>query len=71
MLYEQGKLHLRLAGEDRGKMDYLQDCSDELRESVQAVELQGISFSADARSPARQLQQRLLPDSSNMLDARI
>ncbi len=71
MLYDQGKLHLRLAGEDRGKMDYLQGCSDELKESVQAVELQGISFSADARSPARQLQQRLLPDSSNMLDARI
>ncbi len=71
MLYEKGNLHLRLASEDRGKKDYLQGCADELRESVQAVELQGISFSADAQLPARQLQQRLLPDLSNMLDARI
>jgi len=71
MLYEKEGLHLRLACEDRGKMRYLQNCTDELKESLQAIELQGVSFSADAQLPARQLQERLLPDSSNMLDARI
>ncbi len=71
MLYEKEGLHLRLACEDQGKMRYLQNCTDELKESLQAIELQGISFSADAQLPARQLQERLLPDSVNMLDARI
>ncbi|MCK5912393.1 MAG: hypothetical protein KAG12_00840, partial [Desulfuromusa sp.] len=71
LLYEKDGLHLRLAGEDRGKMRYLQSCTDELKESLQAIELQGVSFSADARLPARQLQERLLPDSAHMLDARI
>ncbi len=71
MLYEKEGLHLRLACEDREKMDYLQNCIDELKESLQAIELQGVSFSADAQLPARQLQERLLPDLPNMLDARI
>ncbi len=71
MLYEKEGLHLRLAGEDRGKMEYLQSCADELKESLQAIALQGVSFSADAKLPARQLQERLLPDSFNMLDARV
>lgn len=71
MLYENRGLHLRLACEDRAKMAYLQTCTDELEESLQAIELQGISFSADAKLPARQLQERLLPDSCNILDARV
>jgi hypothetical protein len=71
MLYEKEGLHLRLACEDRGKMRYLQNCSAELKDSLKAIELQGVSFSADAQLPARQLQERLLPDSSNMLDARV
>jgi len=71
MLYEKEGLHLQLAGEDREKMSYMQNCTDELKESLQALELQGVSFSADAKLPARQLQERLLPDSINMLDARV
>ncbi len=71
MLYEKGGLHLQLAGEDREKMSYMQNCTDELKESLQAIELQGVSFSADAKLPARQLQERLLPDLINMLDARV
>lgn len=71
MLYEQEGLHLRLACEDREKMGYLQNCTDELKESLKAIVLQGISFGADAQLPARQLQERLLPDSFNMLDARV
>ena len=71
MLYEKEGLHLRLACEDREKMSYLQNCAVELDESLKAVALQGVSFSADAQLPARQLQERLLPDSHNMLDARI
>ncbi len=71
MLYATEGLHLRLACEDREKMAYLQNYTDELGESLQAVELQGVSFSADAQLPARQLQGRLLPDSHNMFDARM
>lgn len=71
MLYEKGGLHLRLACEDRAKMHYLQGCADELKESLGALKLQGVSFSADARLPARQLKERLLPDSFNMLDERL
>ena len=71
MVYEKGGLHLRLAGEDREKMCYLQNCTDELKESLQAIELQGISFSSDAKLPAQQLQQRLFPDAARMLDARV
>lgn len=71
MLYEKEGLHLQLACEDREKMSYMQNCTDELKESLQAIELQGVSFSADAKLPARQLQERLLPDSINMLDARV
>ncbi len=70
MLYEDGGLQLRLASEDREKMAYLQGCSNELKESLQAVKLQGVSFSADAKLPAQQLQQRLLPASVNILDER-
>ena len=71
MLYGEDGLQLRLAGEDREKMTYLQGCGDELRESLQAIELQGVSFSADAKSPTQQLQKRLLPSSINILDARV
>jgi len=71
MLYEQQGLHLRLACEDQGKMHYMQSCTDELKQSLEAITLQGVSFSADARLPARQLQERLLPDSFNVLDERL
>ncbi|NOQ42608.1 MAG: hypothetical protein GQ563_08935 [Desulfuromusa sp.] len=71
MLYEKEGLHLRLAGENQGKMRYLQSCTDELQDSLQAIELQSVSFGADAQLPARQLQERLLPDTTNMLDARV
>ncbi len=71
MLYDDGTLHLRLAGEDQRKMKFIQSCSEELKESLSTVMLQGMSFSADARLPARQLQERLLPNSQNMLDTRI
>jgi len=71
ILYESDGLHLRLAGDGRHKMDYLKSCREELEEALQSVELKGISFSADAGLPARQLQERLLPESLNMFDARI
>ena len=71
MLYEKQGLHLRLACEDQGKMHYLQGCVDELKESLETIELQGVSFSTDAQLPARQLQERLLPGSFNMLDERL
>ncbi len=71
MLYEKQGLHLRLACEDRGKMDYLKHCAEELKESLEAVVLQGVSFDSNAKLPARQLQERLLPESFNLLDERL
>ncbi len=71
MLYDGDGLHLRLAAEGEEKMKYLQVCSPELKQSLQAVTLRGVSFSADAQPPTRQLQQRLLPESISMLDTRI
>ena len=72
MLYEeQTGLHLRLAGEDKGKMNYLKSCEGELVEALQAVKLQGVSFSSDAGLPARQLQERVLAESFAILDTRI
>ena len=71
MFYDHHGLQLRVACENQEKKLFLQDCADELVASLQAVEVRGISFSADAKLPARQLQQRLLPESFNMLDTRI
>ena len=71
ILYEPDGLHLRLAGDGSHKMDYLKSCRGELEEALQAVELKGVSFSADAGLPARQLQERLLPESLNMFDTRV
>ncbi len=71
MFYEKRGLHLRLAGENQEKMHYLQNSVEELKKSIEAIRLHGISFSADAKLPARQLQERLMPDSFNMLDERI
>ncbi len=71
MLYGQGGLQLRLACENREKMGYVQGAETELREGLQAVPLQGVSFAMDARLPARQLSERLNPGSRNLLDERI
>ncbi|NOY13698.1 MAG: hypothetical protein GXP51_08485 [Deltaproteobacteria bacterium] len=71
MLYEKQGLHLRVACEDKEKKAYLQDHLTELKESIETVPLHGVSFSADARQPARELSARLLPDTLSMLDARI
>lgn len=67
---EQG-LQLRLACEGQEKMAYLQDNAPELKQALQAVALRELSFANDARLPAKQLQERLLPDAVNMLDARV
>lgn len=71
MLYDQQGLQLRIAGENQEKRDFLQSHAAELRESIQTVKLQGINFATDAQLPAKQLQQRLLPESLGMLDTRI
>jgi hypothetical protein len=71
MFYEKQGLYLRLAGENQEKMCYLQKCADELKEALKVIELYAVSFSADAQFPAQQLRERLLPDSSNILDARV
>ncbi len=71
MLYDKEGLHLRLACEDKEKMEYLQQHAAELEEAIETVPLQGVSFAADASEPARQLMARLLPEALGMLDARI
>ncbi len=71
MLYEKTGLHLRLACEDKAKMQYLQEHAATLQEMLTAVPLQGVSFAADAQSPARQLLELLLPSRSGVLDDRV
>ncbi|MCK4623396.1 MAG: hypothetical protein KAT62_14430 [Desulfuromonadales bacterium] len=71
ILYEKQGLHLRLACEDQGKMEYLQGCSAELKDLLQAVPLQGVSFAADASAPTQKLLERLFPEAFAVLDARI
>ena len=71
MLYDQQGLQLRIAGENQEKRDFFQSYVKELRDSIHTVKLHGINFAADAQLPAKQLQQRLLPESLNMLDTRI
>lgn len=72
MLYsaEHG-LQMQIAGENLEKKRYLESCADELRQAVQTVTLNAVSFSADAQLPAKQLQRRLVPEMEGMLDARI
>lgn len=71
MLYDKQGLHLRVACEDKAKMGYLQDHATELKQSIETVPLQGVSFSADAQVPVRQLLERLLPEALGRFDARI
>lgn len=72
MLYQPGQgLKMQIAGENQEKKRYIEDCADELVETVEAVPVKSVSFSADARLPAKQLQERLLPDTNSMLDTRI
>ena len=71
MLYDKQGLLLRMACEDKEKMEYLQGHIDELTGVIEAVPLRGVSFAADAQLPSRQLLEKLLPEALGMLDARI
>lgn len=71
MLYEKQGLHLRIACEDKEKMAYLQNYTAELEAALETVALHTVSFSADGQVPARQLLERLLPEATSMLDARV
>ncbi len=71
MLYDKQGLQLRLACENREKMEYLQQHADELKGAIETVPLRGINFAADAQLPSRQLLEKLLPEALGMLDARI
>jgi len=63
-------LVVRLACEDRHKMEYLKGCEGELASVLSQLELRQIHYSADARHPLKQLQQSLLPQQSTLLDTR-
>ena len=71
MLYDRQGLLLRLACENREKMEYLQQHLDELKEVIETVPVRGINLAADAQLPSRQLLEKLLPEALGMLDARI
>lgn len=63
-------LVVQVACEDRGKMEYLKGCGDELKACLRDVKLQQVHYSADAQHPLKQLQQRLLPQQQTLLDTR-
>lgn len=69
LLSDQG-LMVRLACEDRHKMEYLKGCEEELAGALTQLKLRQIHYSADARHPLKQLQQSLLPHQSTLLDTR-
>ena len=71
MVYGEHGLQLCIAGENQEKKNYLQSAREELETAVTTVDLREISFVADAQLPAKQLQERLLPQARSMLDARI
>ncbi len=71
MLYEKQAVHLRLACEDTEKMHYLQAHVAGLEKTFTAVPLRGVSFAADAQVASRQLLERLVPESSGVLDDRV
>ncbi|MBN1958831.1 MAG: hypothetical protein JXQ81_06160 [Desulfuromonadales bacterium] len=71
MVYGKHGLQLCVAGENQEKKNYLQNAQKELEGAITMLELRGISFAADAQPPAKQLQQRLLPQARSMLDARV
>ena len=71
LLYDQQGLRLRLAGENQEKMNFLQRFGDDLEQALAFTPLRALSFSADAKLPAAQLQQRVLPGYKTLLDARI
>ena len=71
LLYDRQGLRLRLAGENQEKMNFLQKFSEDLEQALAFTPLRALSFSADARHPAAQLQQRVLPGYKSLLDARI
>ncbi len=66
---DQG-LVVRLACEDRRKMEYVKSCEEELIDALTSVKLQQVHYSADACHPLGQLQQSLLPGQSTLLDTR-
>jgi hypothetical protein len=63
-------LVVRLACEDRHKMEYLKGCEEELAGVLTQTKLRQIHYSADARHPLKQLQQSLLPHQTTLLDTR-
>jgi hypothetical protein len=69
LLPDQG-LVVRLACEDRHKMEYLKGCEEELANALAQLKLRQIQYSADARHPLQQLQQSLLPQQNTLLDTR-
>ncbi len=69
LLPDQG-LVVRLACEDRHKMEYLKGCEEELVGALTQMKLRQIHYSADARHPLQQLQQSLLPHRNTLLDTR-
>ncbi len=70
MVYSQRGLDLHIAGENREKMDYLEEARDEFAQAIATIAVRNISFAADAQLPAKQLQERLLPQLAGILDAR-
>jgi hypothetical protein len=69
LLPDQG-LVVRLACEDRRKMEYLKGCEGELAAVLSQLQLRQVYYSADAQHPLKQLQQSLLPHQHTLLDTR-
>lgn len=70
-LHDSQGLYLRFACDSQEKADYLAGFQKELRETLTSVELQGVSYAADAEEPAKSLIMKLISEGDTVLDTRV
>ncbi len=71
LLSEPSGMLLRIACEDQERASFLQELGGQLQGRLQGIKIRSVSFTLGARSPARELVERLVQHSKGMLDARV
>ncbi len=64
-------LMVRFVCADRNKADFAAGFGEELRQALEPLGLQGLSFTGGAESPATALIRKLLPEGDRVLDTRV
>ena len=61
-------LFIRFHADSEAKAAFIADRSDELKQTITATPLLGLSFAADAKDPATELLRRIIPEGKSVLD---